>query len=98
MLSMHTSFALPHARREPAAPGIAPALMGGWIGGTILGAMALWFGLGWLAALAAYGLGGARCSWFWRCCGSWSSARTFRSCGPSSSAFAGAAADASLTV
>ncbi len=59
MLSMHTSFALPHARREPAAPGIAPALMGGWIGGTILGAMALWFGLGWLAALATYGLGGA---------------------------------------
>ena len=39
--------------------GIGPALIGGWIGGTVLGALALWSGLGWLAALAAYGFGGS---------------------------------------
>ena len=39
--------------------GLGPALLGGWIGGSLLGALALWNGLGWLAALAAYSLGGA---------------------------------------
>ena len=38
---------------------LGPALLGGWIGGSLLGALALWNGLGWLAALAAYSLGGS---------------------------------------
>ena len=37
---------------------MGPALIGGWIGGRLLGGLALWSGLGWLAALAAYSLGG----------------------------------------
>ena len=51
---------------RPLAPGartagarLGPALLGGWIGGSLLGALALWNGLGWLAALAAYSLGGS---------------------------------------
>ena len=47
------------ARREERGAELGPALFGGWIGGSVLGALALWNGLGWLAALAAYSLGGS---------------------------------------
>jgi hypothetical protein len=40
------------------ATGLGPALLGGGAGGGILCALALWSGLGWLAALACYSLGG----------------------------------------
>lgn len=39
--------------------GLGPALLGGWVGGTLLAAAAFHAGLGWLAVLAAYGFGGA---------------------------------------
>ena len=38
---------------------MGPALFGGWIGGGLFAGLALWSGLGWLAALVAYSLGGA---------------------------------------
>jgi len=46
------------ARSEGRGYGPGPAVLAGWIGGTLLSALALWNGLGWLAALAAYSLGG----------------------------------------
>jgi hypothetical protein len=39
--------------------GIAPALLCGGVGGLIVGGTVLWNGFGWLAALAAYALGGS---------------------------------------
>ena len=60
MLSIHTAFPAPQVRRERAiAAGIGPALIGAWFGGIVLGALVLWSGLGWLAAMAAYSLGGS---------------------------------------
>ena len=59
MLPMNSPRLDPGARREDRGAGLGPALLGGWIGGGLLGALALWNGLGWLAALAAYSLGGS---------------------------------------
>ena len=44
---------------SPERAGMAPALAGAWIGGTALGTLSLLGGLGWFAAVAAYGIGGA---------------------------------------
>lgn len=44
---------------SPDRAGIGPVLMGAWIGGSALGALTLWSGFGWMAALAAYAFGGA---------------------------------------
>ena len=51
MNSIDTFFAESHARSEQACSGMGPALMGG----TVLGALTLTLGLGWLAALAVGG-------------------------------------------
>lgn len=62
MISFNGSLA-PSASRAAGASdegsGLGPALVGGWIGGTLLAAAAFHAGLGWLAVLAAYGFGGA---------------------------------------
>jgi predicted lipid-binding transport protein (Tim44 family) len=59
MKSVDTYFAETHARSEQACSGIGPALMGGLVGGTVLGALTLSLGFGWLTALAVYSLGGS---------------------------------------
>ena len=57
MLPLNTVFPAPSP--TPGRAGMGPVLMGAWIGGSTLGALALWSGFGWVAALAAYGLGGS---------------------------------------
>ena len=51
--------AVPAWREEERERGMGAALFGGWVGGGLFAGLALWSGLGWLAALAAYSLGGA---------------------------------------
>ncbi len=59
MHSTNSAFAAQREKRTPEAAGIGPALIGGWVGGTVLATLALFCGLGWLAAIAGYSIGGA---------------------------------------
>ena len=58
MLPMNGTHLALSVRRVGTECGLGPALLSGWIGGSLLGALTLANGLGWLAALAAYSLGG----------------------------------------
>ena len=51
--------AAPAWRGEQEERGMGAALFGGWAGGGLFAGLALGSGLGWLAALLAYSLGGA---------------------------------------
>jgi hypothetical protein len=56
---MNGPFPAPRAEREDARRRLGPALFGGAFGGALLAAVALGTELGWLAALAAYCVGGS---------------------------------------
>lgn len=57
MLPDNTLFSAREISRERAGTG--PAVAAAWIGAVALGALTLASGLGWIAAVAAYGVGGA---------------------------------------